>query len=293
MAACRADEEARALAAFRRKFECDLRVFADQAKLLRYVRRYSSPPTIGPDGVRAELTPEAYAERKIAFVRLLAYLPESCEVGEVWQPPPPHAEEEEACWTMHMPGGISKKLRGFGLFKGKYTNRKASFNHAYYHGIFEVTLGRQYAPHATPFRTAPMTVYQSQLITAHVFLYQYGRRPGELHHLGLPAFAHFFKNTGGRTCDFQRKESAQLLRVLQLLARTFQIRFDGEWGFVHCVLAQFLKCTPAEPNGRLALELMRLHSRNQIPVQAYSVCKRPHPTGPSDALLHSQGHIIR
>lgn len=264
MLACRADAETRALAAFRRKFECDLRVFTDQARLLEYVRLYSTPPPIGPDGERAELAPEAYAERKVAFVKLLMQRPEACEVGEVWHPPPP-SPSVIMFWTMQMPGGISIKMRCFTLTNGGYVNSAHNLNHSYYKGLFHALLGREYKPYAAPLRTAPMTVYQSQLITAHIFLYQYDRRLGEFHHLSLPAWAHFFKNTGGRTCDFQCKESAQLLRVLLLLAHKYQIQFDGQWGFVHCVLAQFLKCTPVEPNCGLAIELIRTDSRAQTP----------------------------
>jgi len=276
----------RVLAAFRRKYECNLRVFTCQRRLREYVRQYSTPPAIGPDGERVELTNEAHAERKVAFVALLMERPESCEVGENWYLSAFSAPRVLRFWTMRMPGGIFKEMRMFVPrtmadeqtytdTNAEYVNRAHSLNHSYYYGIFLARLGRGYKAYARPFATAPMAIYPSQLITAHIFLYQYGRRPGELHHLRLPAFAHFFKNTGDRTCDAQREESAQLLRVLLLLAHKHQLEFGGRWDFVHCVLTQFLKCVPVEPNGGLALELVKDDSRGQLPLGAYALHKRP------------------
>ena len=272
----------RALAAFRRKYECNLRVFTCQQRLRAYVRQHSTPPAIGPDGKRVELTDEAHAERKVAFVALLMERPESCEVGENWYLSAFSAPGVIRFWTMRMTGGIFKEMRMFvprtsvdaqnyHHTVGDYVNRAHSLNHSYYHGIFHARLGRAYKP----YRPAPMAIYPSQLITAHIFLYQYGRRPGELHHLRLPAFAHFFKNTGDRTCDAQREESAQLLRVLLLLAHKHQLEFGGRWDFVHCVLTQFLECVPVEPNGGLALELVKDDSRGQLPLGAYALHRRP------------------
>ena len=277
----------RAFAAFRRKYECNLRVFTCQQRLRAYVRQHSTPPAIGPDGERVELTNEAHAERKVAFVALLMERPESCEVGENWYLSAFSAPRILRYWTMRMPGGIFKEMRMFVPrtsadeqnyhdASAEYVNRAHSLNHSYYYGIFQARLGRAYAPYARPLATAPMAVYPSQLITAHIFLYQYGRRPGELHHLRLPAFAHFFKNTGDRTCDAQRRESAQLLRVLLLLAHKYRLAFGGRWDFVHCVLTQFLECVPVEPNGGLALELVKADSRGQLPLGAYALHKRPH-----------------
>jgi hypothetical protein len=277
----------RALAAFRRKYECNLRVFTSQRRLREYVRQHSTPPAIGPDGERVELTNEAHAERKVAFVALLMERPESCEVGENWYLSAFTAPRMLRYWTMRMPGGIFTEMRMFVPrtsadeqnyhdASAEYVNRAHGLNHSYYYGIFQARLGRAYKPYARPHATtAPMAVYPSQLITAHIFLYQYGRRPGELHHLRLPAFAHLFKNTGDRTCDAQRSESAQLLRVLLLLAHKHQLEFGGRWDFVHCVLTQFLECVPVEPNGGLALELAKADSRGQLPLGAYALHKRP------------------
>jgi len=276
----------RALAAFRRKYECNLRVFTCQRRLRAYVRQYSTPPAIGPDGERVELTNEAHAERKVAFVALLMERPESCEVGENWYLSAFSAPRILRYWTMRMPGGIFKEMRMFVPrtsadehsytdVRAEYVNRAHSLNHSYYYGIFHARLGRAYNARHAHHARAPMAVYPSQLITAHIFLYQYGRRPGELHHLRLPAFAHLFKNTGDRTCDAQRRESAQLLRVLLLLAHKHQLEFGGRWDFVHCVLTQFLECVPVEPNGGLALELAKADSRGQLPLGAYALHKRP------------------